>query len=174
MSSNSAGVETAPLPSVNDIQKTFGVTREEAYQHKLDMQSPDFVKRFSESGMSLTLRGSLSKHNSQCGTPTASRTFSSGSFGQLPSQNNGMASADGAVDVKVEGQQGGGGGKILSSPSPVGGKTFSPMASSASLTTTPAKYTSSPRYTSSPAKPSDSQKRSGRPSLPMILTDAEI
>jgi DNA-binding GntR family transcriptional regulator len=69
------GVETAPVPSVNDLQKQLGVSREEAYQQKLDLQSPNFVKRFSESGMSLASKGSMPRTGSA--TPSPSHTIGS-------------------------------------------------------------------------------------------------
>jgi len=73
------GVETAPVPSVNDLQKQLGVSREEAYQQKLDLQSPNFVKRFSESGMSLASKGSMPRTPSASmpRTPSATRSPSS-------------------------------------------------------------------------------------------------
>lgn len=65
------GVETAPVPSVNDLQKQLGVSREEAYQQKLDLQSPNFVKRFSESGMSLASKGSMPRTPSATASPSS-------------------------------------------------------------------------------------------------------
>lgn len=73
------GVETAPVPSVNDLQKQLGVSREEAYQQKLDLQSPNFVKRFSESGMSLASKGSLPRICSWTNSPTSTLDFENSS-----------------------------------------------------------------------------------------------